>query len=298
MGDFIVRVRLAALAAFFAGLIAGPAFAAEPRNWQLGLQEAATPTMERISSFHDFLNIIITLITLFVLVLLLYVMWRFSEKRNPVPSKTTHHTVLEVAWTVIPVFILIIIAVPSFKLLYFADHVEEPDMTLKIIGHQWYWSYEYPDHGNFTFDANLIPEEELKPGQKRLLDTDNRVVLPVGKKVQLLMTSDDVLHNWGMPSFGVKLDTVPGRLNETWVQINKPGVYYGSCSELCGVNHAYMPITVEAVSEEDFKKWVAKAQKEFARVDEVAAPKLAKTKSIIKDATPAGIRLAQSRINK
>ncbi|MBT5108801.1 MAG: cytochrome c oxidase subunit II [Rhodospirillaceae bacterium] len=291
----MVTVRLAALAAFFAGLFAGPAFSAEPQNWRLGLQEAATPTMERIDSFHDFLNIIITLIVLFVLALMLYTMWRFSEKRNPTPSKTTHHTGLEIAWTVIPVFILIIIAIPSFKLLYFADRVEEPDMTLKIVGHQWYWSYEYPDHGNFTFDANMVAEDELKPGQKRLMDTDNRVVLPVGKKIQLLMTSDDVIHNWGMPSFGIKLDTVPGRLNETWVQINKPGVYYGFCSELCGVNHSYMPIAVEAVSEADFKKWVKKAQKEFASADDGAKPNLATTKKIDKDVTSTGMRLAQSQ---
>ncbi len=300
-----MTVRLAALAAFFAGLFAAPVYASEPINWRLGLQEAATPTMERIDSLHDFMNIIMAVITLFVTVLLIYTMWRFSEKRNPTPSTTTHHTGLEVAWTMIPVFILIIIAVPSFKLLYFADRTVEPDMTLKIIGHQWYWSYEYPDHGNFTFDANMVPEDELKPGQKRLMDTDYRVVLPVGKKVQLLMTSDDVLHNWGVPSFGIKLDTVPGRLNETWVQINKPGVYYGVCSELCGVNHAYMPIAIEAVSEADFKKWVTKAQTEFASVDDGVAPKLAATEKVDEDATasvnasfaitPNGIRLAQSK---
>lgn len=295
-----MTVRLAALAAFFAGLFSAPVYASEPINWRLGLQEAATPTMERIDSFHDFLNIIITVITLFVTALLVYTMWRFSEKRNPTPSKTTHHTGLEIAWTVIPVFILIIIAIPSFKLLYFADRTEEPDMTLKIVGHQWYWSYEYPDHGNFTFDANMVPDDEIQPGQKRLMETDYRVVLPVGKKVQLLMTSDDVIHNWGMPSFGIKLDTVPGRLNETWIQIKKPGVYYGFCSELCGVNHAYMPIAVEAVSEADFKKWVKKAQKEFASVDDGAAPKLAVSEHKDKDATSSaitstGIRLAQSK---
>lgn len=262
--------RLVALAATFTGVygVQG-AMAAEPRNWQLGLQEAVTPTMERIDDFHDFVTIIATVIALFVMVLLLIVIFRFNEKSNPTPSNTTHHMGLEIAWTVIPIIILVVMAVPSFRLMYFADRVDDPDMTLKIIGHQWYWTYEYPDHGNFTFDANIVSEEDLAKDSslKRNMDTDERVVLPVGKKIQLLMTADDVLHNWAVPAFGIKLDTVPGRLNETWVQINKPGVYYGFCSELCGVNHAYMPITVEAVSPEAFEKWVKQAQKKYAKVD-------------------------------
>ena len=248
--------------------------AAEPRNWQLGFQEPVTPTMERIDGFHDFVTIIATVIALFVMVLLLIVIFRFNEKANPTPSKTTHNLVLEIAWTVIPIVILVVMAIPSFKLMYFADRVEDPDMTLKIIGRQWYWSYEYPDHGNFTFDANIVSNEDLAKDAslKRNMDTDERVVLPVGKKIQLLMTASDVLHNWAVPAFGIKLDTVPGRLNETWVQINKPGVYYGFCSELCGVNHAYMPITVEAVSPEAFEKWVKQAQKKFAKVDGTPPP--------------------------
>lgn len=262
--------RLVALAAVFAGAFGiHGALAAEPRNWQLGLQEAASPTMEWISEFHDFVTIIATLIALLVMVLLLIVIFRFNERANPKPSRTTHNMPLEVIWTAVPVAILVIIAVPSFKLMYYADRVENPDMTLKIIGHQWYWSYEYPDHGNFTFDAYMVDAEARKkdPSLKRNMDTDNRVVLPVGQKIQLLMTADDVLHNWAVPAFGIKLDTVPGRLNETWVEINKPGVYYGFCSELCGVNHAYMPITVEAVSQEDFDRWVEKAKEKYARVD-------------------------------
>ncbi len=266
-----MKARLAALAAVLAGAFcAGGAMASEPRNWQLGLQEPASVTMERIDDFHDFVTIIATVIALFVMVLLLIVIFRFNEKANPKPSTTTHNLLLEVLWTAVPVIILVVIAIPSFKLMYFADRVEDPDMTLKIIGHQWYWSYEYPDHGNFTFDANMVSEEEVAKDSKlkRNMDTDFRVVLPVGKKVQILMTADDVLHNWAVPAFGIKLDTVPGRLNETWVEINKPGVYYGFCSELCGVNHSYMPIVVEAVSPKDFEKWVKKAQKEFAKTEE------------------------------
>ncbi len=262
--------RLVALAAVFAGVYGvQSATAAEPKNWQLGFQEAATPTMEKIDGFHDFVTIIATVIAVFVMVLLLIVIFRFNEKSNPTPTTTTHHLPLEIAWTVIPIIILVVMAIPSFKLMYFADRVDNPDMTLKIIGRQWYWSYEYPDHGNFTFDANIVSEEDLAKDSslKRNMDTDERVVLPVGKKIQLLMTASDVLHNWGVPAFGIKLDTVPGRLNETWVQINKPGVYYGFCSELCGVNHAYMPITVEAVSPKAFKQWVKQAQKKYAKVD-------------------------------
>ena len=262
--------RLVALAAVFAGVLGVQgAMAAEPKNWQLGFQEAVTPTMEKIDGFHDFVTIISIIIALFVMVLLLIVIFRFNEKSNPTPTKTTHNLVLEIAWTVIPILILVVMAIPSFRLMYFADRVDDPDMTLKIIGHQWYWTYEYPDHGNFTFDANMVTEEDLAKDKslKRNMDTDERVGLPVGKKIQLLMTADDVLHNWGVPAFGIKLDTVPGRLNETWVQINKPGVYYGFCSELCGVNHAYMPITVEAVSPEAFEKWVKQAQKKYAKVD-------------------------------
>ena len=242
--------------------------AAGPRNWQLGLPEPASPTAVLIDQFHDWLLIIITLISVFVLVLLLYASWRFSEKRNPTPSTTTHNTVIEILWTVIPILILIGIAIPSFRLLYFSDRDPDPEMTLKIIGNQWYWTYEYPDHGNFTFDANLIPEDELKPGQKRLMDTDNPVVLPVGKRIRLLMTASDVLHAWAISSVGVRLDTVPGQINETWVLFDRPGTYYGFCSELCGAGHAYMPIMVKALPPAEFDAWTEKAKKEFARVDE------------------------------
>jgi cytochrome c oxidase subunit 2 len=252
------------------------AIAAEPKPWQIGLQPAASPTMERLSAFHTGMVWVITLIALFVLGLLVYACWRFRETKNPAPSRTSHNTVLEVLWTAIPVLILIGISIPSFKLLYFADRVEDADMTIKAIGHQWYWSYEYPDNGNFTFDAVMVPEDELKPGQKRLMDTDERVVVPVGKKIRLLITAADVLHSWAVPAFGVKLDAVPGRLNETWVEVTKPGVYYGFCSELCGKDHSFMPIAVEAVPEADFNKWVEEAKKKFARVDEPATTETVK----------------------
>ena len=267
-----MKSRIATLAASAAIFVNGAAMAAEPRNWQLGLTEPHSPTAILIHDFHTGLLVVITAITIFVLALLLYASWRFREKRNPTPSTTTHNTLIEILWTVIPIMILIGIAIPSFRLLYFADRTTEADMTLKIVGNQWYWSYEYPDHGNFTFDANLIPDSDLKPGQKRLMETDNPVVLPVGKKVRLLMTARDVLHSWAISPLGVRLDNVPGRTNETWMQIDTPGTYYGFCSELCGAGHAYMPIMVKAVSPAEFDNWVELAKKTFARAETPAAP--------------------------
>ena len=239
--------------------------------WQLGLQEPVSPVAVEGHEFFILLTWLMTIITVIVLLLLLYVLFRFSAKRNPVPSKTTHHTLLEVVWTVVPVLILLVIAIPSFRLLYFADRVEDADLTLKIIGKQWYWTYEYPDNGNFTFDSLMIDEETaVAEGKNRLLDVDNPVVLPVDQNIRLIMTSDDVIHNWAMPSLFIKLDAVPGRLNETWTRI--PAEYagttfYGQCSELCGVNHAYMPIAVKAVTMEEYEAWVAKAQEQFASAD-------------------------------
>lgn len=246
---------------------AGSALAAYPQPWEMMLQPAASSTAEQIADFHNMLLVIITLITLFVLALLVYVMFRFSAKRNPEPTRTTHNTLVEVLWTVVPVIILVGIAVPSFKLLYYLDRTEEAEMTLKVIGRQWYWSYEYPDHGNFTFDSNMVPEDALEPGQLRLLEVDNRVVLPVETNIRILVTASDVLHSFAVPAFGIKKDAVPGRTNETWVRIDREGVYYGQCSELCGVNHAYMPIAIEAVSKERFAEWVQEAQAQFASTD-------------------------------
>ena len=252
-----------------------PALAQMPHEYQVNLQSPATPVMERLYDFHTLLVWIISAISIFVLGLLLYAIIRFRESANPVPSRTTHHTLVEVVWTVVPVLILVVIAIPSLRILYFSDRVETADMTIKAVGHQWYWSYEYPDHGNFTFDSLIKPKEELADGEPRLLATDTRVVLPVDTTIRVLITADDVLHAWTIPSFGVKRDAVPGRINESWVRIEREGVYYGQCSELCGKDHAYMPITVEAVSKERFQQWVTEAQSKFAKVDGTPEPALA-----------------------
>ncbi len=241
------------------------AFANQPVPWQMGFQPAATPVMERIQDLHNLLLVIIISITVFVLALLVYVAVRFNEKANPVPSKTTHNTALEVAWTVIPIVILVVVAVPSLKLLYYMDKTHEAEMTLKVTGHQWYWSYEYPDNGGFTFDSVLVDKDDLEEGQARLLSVDEEVVLPVDTDIRILLASDDVIHNWAVPSFGIKIDTVPGRTNETWVRINREGVFKGQCSELCGVNHGFMPISVTAVSKQAYKAWVAEAQEKYAK---------------------------------
>ena len=261
--------HLAKLGASVAGLAgavvaAGSAAAQQPADWEVDFQTALSPSMERIVDFNLMVTIIIVIITAFVFGLMAWIVVRYNAKRNPTPSKTTHNTMLEVAWTVVPVIILLVIAVPSFRLLYFTDRVEDADMTLKAIGHQWYWSYEYPDHGDFTFDAIILEDDELEEGQPRLLATDEAVVLPVGAKIRLLTTADDVIHSWAIPALGVKMDSVPGRVNETWFQINREGTYYGQCSELCGTLHGFMPIMVEAVSQEEFDAWVEMAQEEFA----------------------------------
>ena len=262
--------KLGALGAGLAGLAgaAGTALAQQPADWEVDFQTALSPSMERIVDFNLMVTIIIVIITAFVFALMAWIVIRYNKKRNPVPSKTTHHTMLEVIWTVVPVIILLIIAVPSFRLLYYTDRVEDADMTLKAIGHQWYWSYEYPDHGDFTFDALMLEEDELEEGQPRLLATDEAVVLPVGAKIRLLTTADDVIHSWAIPAFGVKMDSVPGRVNETWFQINREGMYYGQCSELCGTLHGFMPIMIKAVSQEEFDAWVIEAQEEYASAND------------------------------
>ncbi|MAR79037.1 MAG: cytochrome c oxidase subunit II [Rhodospirillaceae bacterium] len=251
------------------------------KPWQMGFREAASPVMERIVDFHNFLMIISVAIAVFVTVLLGYVMVRFRASKNPNPSKRTHNTFIEVLWTVIPIIILVVMVVPSFRLLYYMDKTAEPEMTLKAIGHQWYWSYEYPDHGDFIFDSIMIEESDLKPGQERLLHTDNEVVLPINTNIKILVTADDVIHNWALPSFGIKMDAVPGQLNETWVNITKPGIYYGMCSELCGVRHSFMPITVRAVTKEKFSEWVEKAKIEFAKNEDLHRGNQAKLPSEI-----------------
>ena len=251
----------------FGSAFAGPAGEVRSAPWQMWLQEPASPTAERIVAFNAQLLVIETLIVIFVLGLMAYIAVRFNAKRNPVPSKTTHHTMLEVVWTVVPILILVVIAVPSLKHLYFADSIPEADMTLKVTGNQWYWTYNYPDNGDFTFDSLMIPEDELKAGQPRLLTVDNKVVLPVETNIRLLLTYNDVNHNWALPSLSVKLDTIPGRINETWTRIHEKyagKTIYGMCSELCGVNHGFMPIAILAVSKEEFEAWTKQAQQTFA----------------------------------
>ena len=234
-------------------------------NWQLSFQEPATDLMSDIISFHSYILMpIITGISLLVLGLLLYIMFRFNSKRNVVASTTTHNTTIEILWTVIPVILLIIIAIPSFRLLYVSETIPKADLTIKAIGNQWYWTYEYPDYEDIAFDANMLLENELSDPKLRLLETDTQIVVPVNKVVKLQITSADVLHAWTIPAFGVKMDAVPGRLNETWFKANKEGIYYGQCSELCGAKHAFMPINVKVVSESEFDDWLDFAKEEYA----------------------------------
>jgi len=232
-----------------------------PRPWQVWLQPAQSPVDVQLHAFMGLLQWVITVIAVFVMILISYACWRFAEKRNPVPSRRSHNTVLEIAWTLVPVLILVIIAIPSFKLLYFVDVVPQTEMTLKATGHQWYWSYDYPDNGKFTFDANIVADSDLQPGQRRLLETDNQVVLPVDTNIRLQTTATDVIHAWTIQQFGIKLDAQPGHLNQVWFRINEPGMYYGQCSELCGVQHAFMPITIKAVPKEEFQAWAEEKTK-------------------------------------
>ena len=253
------------------GLMAlgGPAWA-NPYPWEINLQPAATPIMEMIHRFDNGLLIVVSLIVLLVLALLVYVIVRFNAKANPVPSKTSHNTVIEVIWTVVPILILVGIAVPSFALL-FAEHdparaiagfdpAKDKQLTIKATGSQWYWSYEYPDNGDISFDSLLLRDANGNPtGEPRLLAVDNKMVVPVGVVVRMQVIGADVIHSFAVPSFGIKIDAIPGRLNETWFRVDKPGVYYGQCSELCGRDHAFMPIAVEAVSQDKFDAWAKTA---------------------------------------
>ncbi|MGO9701512.1 MAG: cytochrome c oxidase subunit II [Xanthobacteraceae bacterium] len=242
---------------------AGPALAGvgQPSPWQLGLQDAASPVMVDIVWFHDFLLWVISAIALFVLVLLAIIVLRFNARANPTPSRTTHNSLLEVAWTILPVVILVAIAVPSFRLLFLQLDEPKPDVTVKATGKQWFWSYSYPDNGDFEFDSLLVADKDLKPGQPRLLTVDNELVVPVNKVVHVLVTGADVIHSFAVPSFGIKIDAVPGRLNDTWFKATSEGLFHGQCSELCGKDHAFMPITVKVVSEPEFNDWVAKEKK-------------------------------------
>ena len=241
--------------------------ASEPKPWQMDLQPPSGIIAETATDLHNFLLVVITLISLFVLALLVYVGWRYRENANRIPSKTSHNTIIEVLWTVIPVLILVVIAVPSFKLLYLQETDKKYDMVIKVTGAQWYWNYEYPDE-KISFDSYMIDEEEIKDGQKRLLDVDNPLVVPEGTRIKFLITGNDVMHSFFVPSLAVQVYSIAGRINEVWTEIPiGPKKYYGQCNQICGVNHAYMPIVLKSVSMEDYKKWLTQAKVKFASVD-------------------------------
>jgi cytochrome c oxidase subunit 2 len=252
LGFAVAATAMAAAGAAFAGM-------GQPSPWEHTLQQAATPVMENITWFHNFLLAIITAITIFVLILLIIVAVKFNARANPVPSRTTHNTLIEVIWTIVPVLILVCIAVPSFRLLFQELDVPKADLTVKATGKQWYWSYAYPDNGKFEFDSLLVADK-----QPRLLGVDNELVVPVNKVIRVQTTAADVIHSFAIPSFGIKIDAIPGRLNETWFKATKEGMYYGQCSELCGKDHSFMPIAVRVVTDQEFTAWVEEAKKKFA----------------------------------
>ncbi|WP_428489796.1 cytochrome c oxidase subunit II [Rhodopila sp.] len=235
-----------------------------PRPWEMGMQRSFSPIKDREIRLNDLVLVMITVITLLVGGLLVWVMIRYNSKRNPVPSQTSHNTVLEIAWTVIPVLVLVIMAIPSFRLIYYQDRTPDPDMTIKVTGHQWYWEYTYPDQGNLDIESRYVPDEDLKPGQPRLLTVDNQMVIPVNKKIRVLTTSGDVIHSFFIPAFGVQRYAIPGRTIETWMEADKIGTFYGECNQICGLDHSRMPISVRAVSEADFKSWVEQTKKSAA----------------------------------
>ena len=235
-----------------------------PRDWQLGFQPAHSPVQQGIQGMHDLVLWLMAMVTFFVAALLAYCVWKFDAKRNPKASRVSHHTTLEVAWTVLPVLILVVIAIPSFRLIYYQDRTEAADMTIKVVGHQWDWEYQYPDHSDVKFDSYMIQDDDLKSGQLRNLEVDNRLVLPAGKNIRILITSADVIHSLFVPSLGVQRYAIPGRTIETWVKMDQPGVYYGQCNQICGTNHSAMPIAVEAMTEQGFATWIEAAKTKFA----------------------------------
>ncbi|HEY4044584.1 MAG TPA: cytochrome c oxidase subunit II [Rhodopila sp.] len=272
-----VHWLLAAVAGFVFSLSGAPLARAQgvvgaPRPWEMGMQRSFGPIKDRIIELHTLVLVIITVITLFVGALLLWVMIRYNSKRNPVPSQTSHNTIIEIAWTVIPVLILVVMAIPSFRLIYYQDRTPDPDMTIKVTGHQWYWEYSYPDQGNVDIESRYVHDEDLKPGQLRLLDVDNQLVIPVGKKIRVLTSSTDVIHSFFIPALGIQRYAIPGRTIETWMEADQAGTFYGECNQICGQDHSRMPISVKAVSEADFKAWVEEAKKSASAK---ALPKIA-----------------------
>ena len=269
------RFSAAVMAILTAPLVMSSAVLAQtPHNWQMGMGKSFSPVKEDVVSLHNLVLVIITVITLFVAGLLVYVMYRFNEKSNPNPSQTSHHTGLEVAWTVLPVLILVVIAIPSFRLIYFQDRTADPAMTIKATGHQWYWEYTYPDNGDLNFTSyGLSDEDAAKQGKLRMLSVDNELVVPVGKNIRVLTNSGDVIHSWFIPSLGVQRYAIPGRTIETWFKADAVGTFVGECNQVCGTNHSRMPIVIRAVPEAEFTAWVATAKTKFS--DAAPIPALA-----------------------
>lgn len=262
-----LAVLAAAIAAFGlpAAALAQEAMVGAPQPWGMGLQASGGPIKDAISSFNTLVFWIIVAITVMVAVLLVYVAWRFRAAANPTPSRTSHNTTLEIAWTVIPVLILVVIAIPSFRLIYYQDRTVDADITVSVQGRQWYWHYAYPDNGNFNFDSYPVQTEDLQAGQMRNLEVDNPLVIPVGANVRVLTTGQDVIHSFFVPSLGVQRYSIPGRTLETWMRADRPGSFYGQCNQICGVNHWFMPIVVRAVPQAEFDAWVVQARTRFAQ---------------------------------
>ena len=299
MGMRLVKNGFWALAAL---LLAWPALAAEtttlgvPTAWGIGLQASGGPISTAVHDFNELVFWIVVVITVFVGALLAWVAFRYNEKRNPVPSQTSHHTWLEIAWTVVPVLVLIVIAIPSFRLIYYQDRTQEADMTINVQGRQWYWNYSYPDHGGFAFDSRPVPVEDLQPGQLRNLAVDEPLVVPAGRNIRVISTGVDVIHSFFVPSLGVQRYSIPGRSIETWFRADRPGSYVGQCNQICGVNHWFMPIEVRAVSPEEFNTWVASARTRYAAAG--SAPSLAMAQTVpapLAAAPDAPISIAQAR---
>ncbi len=280
----------AGLAATLSIIGASAAAAAQPEPWGLNLQEPASPIMEQMVDFHNLLLVIITAISVFVAGLLVWAIIRYNRRANPEPAKFHHNTTLEVLWTVVPILILVIIAIPSFRLLYAQHSYPQPDLTIKATGYQWYWEYEYPDAG-FSFGSFMIEDADLQPNQPRLLAVDAEVVVPVDKTVQVLVTAADVMHNWTVPAFGSKIDAIPGRVNRTWFRATKTGTFYGQCSELCGVRHAFMPIAVRVVTQDEYDAWLEQATQEYAQKGRLDETRLATGEPLN---TPADRQLASA----
>ena len=264
MKQFRRFLALPALAALAAGWATNPAWSQVPKPWEIGMQAPHSPVEENLHSLHNLVNTLMILIVVFVAGLLAYVIWKFNAKRHPVATRTSHNTVLEVAWTVVPVLILVVIAIPSFRLVYFEDRARDADMTVKVTGHQWYWEYDYPDSNNIDFNSTMIPDDDIKPGQIRRLSVDNPLVVPAGKNIRILTTGADVIHSFYIPSLGVQRYAIPGHTIETWVKVDKPGDYYGECNQICGTNHSAMPIHIQAVTDADYKTWLEQAKTKFA----------------------------------